>query len=102
MFMWYLWIWQLFYKKKVYLQVFLQSNRASPGPSLIRFKTPNLKYELSDFDCTLFRKFTRLWASSRHGGSMKVLRVFGKFTKPLTDPPRGRLFGGGGVHPGWG
>ncbi len=44
-------------------------------------------------------RITRLRASPRHGGSAKFFfRFFGNLPIIVIDPPRGRPFGGGGVH----
>jgi len=40
----------------------------------------------------------RLRASPRHGGAKRFLGFF-SINNVVIDPPRGRPFGGGGVHP---
>jgi len=45
-----------------------------------------------------FTMVARLRASPRHGGAMKSFGGDEILPVLVTDPPRGRPFGGGGVH----
>jgi len=49
------------------------------------------------FLITYFMRAPRLRVSPRHGGARRFIPRF-KILLVVTDPPRGRPFGGGGTH----